>query len=157
MCTKKTANCLTVIGTSIGIAALAVTPVGWIGAIGIPIARGLRAILDKQREENETREEEPVNNFPVLSRDRTPFYPSYPFSGFGASLEEPESTLARINPGLAYKALIRKSDNDLLGTVANSSVATEFARQGRGTRFAMRKQKSWLTDGETTEIAIWPI
>jgi hypothetical protein len=172
--TNETANNATAFGMTLAIGALfspITVPIGLLGIICIPIARGVRAVLDNQaekneereREEREEREDDVMKNIMGLPTVRSVFPELDDYSSLSSSLRflptvpSPEDTIARFCPNLAASLLRTESGNNLLNNLANSSVATEFARQGRGTRAGVRTKKNWFTGGETTEAFIEPI
>ncbi|MDD5071593.1 MAG: hypothetical protein PHQ42_02535 [Patescibacteria group bacterium] len=152
-------------------------PAGIFGIIGIPIARAIRAVLDSQAEKNEEKErnetEEREGNIMNISStlpmvrtgisglfdhdDIFPYSRSYttPISPFLFS-PKPENTIAGLNPDLGASLLRTQSGNSALGNLANSLVATEFAKNGWGTRAGVRTKRGFF-GGETTEIFIEPI
>ncbi len=107
------------------------------------------------------RRSEVMNNFPIVhNRTDTGIIPydPYPLSPSTTFLTpaSPETEIARISPPLAARVLMQQSLDQSLVSLANSSVATEFARQGRGTFVAARRKRHFF-GGETTEIIIRPI
>ncbi len=68
----------------------------------------------------------------------------------------PETELARRSPRRAESLLRRQSENCTLVDLANSSTATEFARQGRGTKYTIRHRFLGIPIG-STEYGIEPI
>ncbi|MDD5032120.1 MAG: hypothetical protein PHR36_03690 [Patescibacteria group bacterium] len=179
MATNEEANNLTAFGMTLAVGALLfppTAPAGVVGIIIIPIARGIRYLLDKQAEntENNKTEEGDGGDTIMMRRglpmartglpgfydddDDRPLCPSiYSWPQAPSFSSSPEDTIARVKPHLAVSLLRTQSGNTLLGNLANSSVATEFARQGRGTRAGVRTRRSWLTGSETTEAFIEPI
>lgn len=101
-------------------------------------------------------------NLPVLhNRGSTGVVPYDPYplgSTTFLTTTSPETELARNSPELATNVLLKQSLDRSLADLANSSVATEFARQGRGTYAAARRRKHFFgLAGESAEFIIKPI
>ena len=152
---KAAANAATGIGITGSILMLLnplTAPIGLVGLIAVPASRAYRTLLDKQEEKE--RRNNNMDFLPSISRHSN--LPIYPYGNTYVPPEYPESVLAKTRPDLASEVLIEQSKNKMLTSLANSSVATEFARQGRGTYAATKRRRS-LFGTELTEVVIRPI
>lgn len=137
----------------------ATAPIAAVGLVLLPIARGIRAALDKHEEKKEVRQRRrEMNSLPTrYGLDYDPFPVRYPHYDPFIVSQSPESIIAEYNPSLGAGVLKKQSADNVLTSLMNSSVATEFARQGRGVRAGVRIRKSWFSGAETTEAFIKPI
>ncbi|GBE17211.1 hypothetical protein BMS3Abin15_01048 [bacterium BMS3Abin15] len=154
---KEAANAATGVGIA-GCIFMLLNPVtAIIGAAGIPAIIGARifrfSMDNKEEKEIQERRNTDMDTDLIPHMHNRPL--SYPFSHTPISVE-PEAVLAKFRPDLAADVLKTKSSDRLLSNLANSSVATEFARQGRGTHAAVKRTKHFF-GGETTEAIIRPV
>lgn len=153
---NKAANAATGGGLFLSALLLAtpLAPLALPSAAGMIVARICRKMKDDQieREERENynynsrRSETMSNNYPVLfdslTRNAMPSYGS--FNSFPVVTTSPETELARFSPKLGADVLLKQSMDRALANLANSSLATEFAIQGRGVRGAIVRRKEIL-------------
>ncbi len=162
------------IGASIALLFTPAAPLAPFGVGATIIARLIRKKMDdnnskKEAEERERRKNKgrEVANMPIYSFNSRPSYHDYALSNPALDWKNryadpsivatttPETVFAENKPFLFADLVSRQSLDDAMAQIANSSVATEFARQGMGTHVAARRKKH-LFGGETTEVVIAP-
>jgi len=133
--------------------------IGLLGIFGILIAAIMDIIVSKQEEKTKTKERrQKMSNLPTrYNPNPYDFYNSHiPLTPTIFS-QSPESVIAELNSKLAADVLKKQSGDAVLTSLMNSSVATQFAAQGRGVRARTKIWRSWFTGAETTEAFVVPI
>lgn len=141
------ATTFTGIGAIAAFAPPAMLPISLLGLGAVWIYR----LLNEEPPENRPPKEETMSSLLPMRYSGIPSFLDMPYV---PTRVDPLAELARQAPSLAHEVMLKHSQDKMIEGLANSSVATEFAKQGRGVRMGVRRYRTLFS--EVTESYILP-